>query len=92
MKFFKANKNPRSKQSRLGSPSASRKRGIFRFSLKLVNAASRRGINVDVIAPADSNLSSLVAYAEPLPAQRGWKPRLHYRSKLRGIKPSLRNK
>jgi predicted dehydrogenase len=35
MAFIEENKNPRSKLSRLGSPSASRKRGVFCFFLKI---------------------------------------------------------
>jgi hypothetical protein len=55
-------------------------------------AASSRGINVDVIAPADSNLSSFVVH-EWLDVRNGAGSSIYIlRCKQRGIRPSLRNK
>jgi hypothetical protein len=55
-------------------------------------AASSRGINVDVIAPTDSNLSSFVVH-EWLDVRNGAGSSIYIlRCKQRGIRPSLRNK
>jgi hypothetical protein len=55
-------------------------------------AASSRGIHADVIAPADSNLSSFVV-REWLDVRNGAGSSIYIlRCKQRGISPSLRNK
>jgi hypothetical protein len=55
-------------------------------------AASSRGINLDVIAPADSNLSSFLVH-EWLDVRNGAGSSIYIlRCKQRGIRPSLRNK
>jgi hypothetical protein len=57
-----------------------------------LSVASSRGINVDVIAPADSNLSCFVVH-EWLDVRNGAGSSIYIlRCKQRGISPSLRNK
>jgi hypothetical protein len=64
---------------------------IARHKIKLP-AASSRGINVDVIAPADSHLSSFVVH-EGLDVRNGAGSSIYIlRCKQRGIRPSPRNK